>query len=107
MVLVHRGEFVIIRYRVAISYSVILGEPVISNRSGYLKKDRLATKGICGIVASYGNKPVKIDDLPGDMRELCKVNETCYLDNEESASHRPIVNGRMYTSSLKKSCIFI
>ena len=61
---------------------MILREPVIFNCSGYLKKDRLATKGICGIVASYGNKPVKIDDLPGDLRELCKVNETCYLDNE-------------------------
>ena len=106
MVLVHRGEFVIIRYRVAISYSVILGEPVISNRSGYLKKDRLATKGICGIVASYGNKPVKIDDLPGDLRELCKVNETCYLDYEgkcltSANSQWPNV------SSLKKSFIFI
>ena len=106
MELVHGGELVIIRFRVAISYSVILREPVTFNRSGYLKKDRLATKGFCGIVASYGNKPVKIDDLPGDLRELCKVNETCYLDYEgkcltSANSQWPNV------SSLKKSFIFI
>lgn len=29
-----------------------------------------------------GNKPVKIDDVPGDFRELCKVKETRYLDYE-------------------------
>ena len=85
---------------------MILREPVIFNRAGYLQKDRLATKGICGIVASYGNKPVKIDDLPGDLRELCKVNETCYLDYEgkcltSANSQWPNV------SSLKKSFIFI
>ena len=107
MELVHVGEFVLIRYRAAISYSVILREPVIFNCFGYLKKDRLATKYICGIVAVYVNMPVKIDDLPGDLRELCKVKKRVVWIMRENVSHRPTLNGRMYTSSLKKSCIFI